>query len=409
MNRSTHLLLAIALLVTSMNFGMAGGVVSGGADSYLPTEAFFLSKTPDQKISLCYEVAPTFGITSQEVENSLRWAFETWDQYIESHDLHYALWMGWDPGIIGKLGNVRQRCLGDEDLRVFIGIEHPDVITYRQKFVNPYAFSAATGYGTSGGKWKKGLLWVAGDGEVEPARGIPSWTTPNAKYAFKMLLLHEVGHIFGNGHIGRTIMDQNTGFRIGEMTNPANPFPDFKRNPTIDAGVDLITNLNMPAEYFLVSDYFCDRAAQNCLMEPDSDGLKNIFKKLMGFRPKGSVKGGVWAQLKRSENPKRRIHGRPNEFSPDMIVDLILWDEPRSYKIKFKAITMIAQKFDTAPLFNGQHGNHYQHFGTSILGYLLLPNGAKKKVALNFNMNSRTSLTSVSGSDMGWGLYFSPL
>lgn len=365
-----------------------GGEVSGGADTFVVPEAFFRSSDPGKMILVCYEKAENFGVPDPVVVETLRWAFEKWDSYIEAKDLDYAVWGG-SPGIVGKVSDeIRKGCSGTEDLRVYLGVEHPDVTLLRPKFYNPYAFPAIV-ENASGTIWHKGLLWVSGLGGVKPELGIPDWTQglPSVAYgAFKYMVLHEVGHIFGNEHVSQTIMTARIGQWLEDWTRPGNSSGPTLSKLEIDQVENLIPNLNLEESFTLARAYGCETLPSGGESCPDFRALEKAFEKIFGKKPLGKLK----ATAKRLEKPGSRPHERPdwveNGTGP---IDLEFRDDQGVYKARISTRGKVGQKNSTGVLFNGQHGNHYTSFGTSLSGDLEVVGRPKIPVIVNFNMGDR--------------------
>lgn len=368
------------------------GEVSGGADSYTVAPAYFRSSDPNQKITLCYELSPKFGVPAGEIEADLRSAFSEWAAYIEAKDLHYAVWTG-SAGIVGKLGEVRSSCKGNEDLRVYFGVEHPDVTKFRPRFLNPYAFSAIT-ESSADGLWNKGLLWVAGPGVVDSNKGIPTWnknsTIPYG--ALKYVLIHEIGHIFGNGHVDWTVMTSRIGQWLEDWTNPTG----WSSGPThsdlkIDQGLELVPNVNLAQSFQLAKQYGCVpvNGVDTC---PDQNALAKAFERIFGHAPVGQVS----AVANRRENRGRKMHGRPDRADIGVgLVELVFTDNQGIRKATVTTTAKAAQKDESMPLFNGQHGNHYRSFGASFSGYIGGSAGQKISVLVNFNMGNPLTIVDL--------------
>lgn len=93
------------------------------------------------------------------------------------------------------------RCDGSEDLRFYFGVTSREVSQYLSTFSNPMAFAQRTQYESASG-WGKGFVWVT------QSVDIPLFSWALGEY-LKAVLLHEVGHILGNGHHEGTIMTKD--------------------------------------------------------------------------------------------------------------------------------------------------------------------------------------------------------
>ena len=132
---------------------------------------------------------------------------------------------------------------------------------------------------------------------MDPVSGTPTWTPPpgsSGEYrSFKYLLLHEVGHLFGNGHIDYTIMDSGIGPDLADWTNPKSPiyYEPPVRKLQIDQEIELVPNLHLAEEFKLGTAFGCSSLTPSapggtC---PDFHALAKTFARIFGHAPAGEV------------------------------------------------------------------------------------------------------------------------
>lgn len=375
------------------------GEVSGGTDQYVVDTAFYRSLDSHKQITVCAEIAKDFGVPAGDVESTLRWAFRQWTDYIEQKDLTYAQGQG-SAGIVGNLAPMKDHCTGGEDLRVYLGVQNPDVDHYRARYINPYAFTAMTSPDTYA-DWHQGLLWFAGTGTMNAQHTIPTWNLKSrVPYgAFKYAMLHEVGHIFGNGHVERTIMQAWTATKLKDWTNSAPGRDTFysedgpdEHDLSIDQGLELVPNLNLAGEYSLATGYGVRLI--NGVWTGDNDALAHAYERVFGEKPKGKLS----ATALREEKPNRVPHAKGyyvDGGTGDLVVTFRDGDETRTATIHTTA--KVAQKDESTPLFDGQYGNHFRTFGLSLIGELVSDNGQRFPVLVSYNMGVLLEVIDLQG------------
>jgi hypothetical protein len=388
-----------------------GGEVSGGADHVEIQPAFFLSNDSSRKINLCYEVAPDFGVPEEELQSVLKWSFSEWDSYLDKKGLrpsaeHMSDVAGYSIDIVGKLGEIHKGCAGGEDLRVFFGVNHPDVARFRPRYSNPFAFTAITEMGHEGKghehySWSKGILWVAAPGEVEPEKGIPTWTKTNPAVtdtspshpealpavpysALKYVLLHEVGHIFGTGHVEDTIMTSKIGENLNRATDPNWKWSAGAEYLRIDQDRELVPNLNLDAEYSFYNDYIFQE-------------FERVFERLFGVAPAGAV---TKVTAKRLGTPRWNSSGwspDPDHVGEGGTNDLQLAFSvgEEVHQVKLVTTSRVGLKKDSTPVFRGLNTTLYNSFGASFYGYIIASGDRKIRVIVNYNMNFRLEIREI--------------
>ena len=182
----------------------------------------------NSEIKYCLEVGPEFGSDINSVKRDIQKAFSTWKQYIQSkrineniennflENLKYGSYPdgGAPAGLVEKsklfrlatTSTLMSSCNGSENIKFYFGIEDELVTNLKKNYFNPTAFSFRNEYDSYSGKGK-GLIWLAKRGALGQHKGsYPDWSLPNRVLG---VLLHELGHFYGVGHIEGTIMQEN--------------------------------------------------------------------------------------------------------------------------------------------------------------------------------------------------------
>jgi hypothetical protein len=83
------------------------------------------------------------------------------------------------------------------------GTEDSQIQQEKTKYERPSAISFRQSFDSKSG-WGKGWIWFSMPSVVDPSQRFPNWTDDTV---FDSILLHEIGHVFGNPHVSGTIMD----------------------------------------------------------------------------------------------------------------------------------------------------------------------------------------------------------
>jgi hypothetical protein len=208
---------------------------------------------------------------------------------------------------------------------------------------------------------------------------LPPGTTGSQDWrALRYVVLHELGHVFGNDrHADGTAMSPRGGEILEVWTapvEPGQPGPFLPYGPPraleVDQERELVLNLGIAADYSAWTDqWFC------------SDSTS------------------AYAPCPAGE--------RPDSWEPGQSSLRLVFTDSRgaSREVAITTIARIDQKTDTPPLFNGQHGNKYRSFGASFLGTAQAPSGKTMAVAVNYNTRARLTIVDLSGSEPGLSLF----
>lgn len=207
-------------------------VGNGGED--LPDDfggAWFLGP---QEIRYCYEIGPGFGVSRESIEATLETAFRQWRAYLVQKRVNDPLlWpererlpensrLVFNSRLVGD-------CRKDADLVFYLGVDNERVRAQRENHVRPLSFAAKSPPADRAGPG--GFVWVAPPGSHSPR--FPDWSQEGHLLS---IVLHELGHVLGCGHVEGTVMNANPGKilrdSLGERSASPGSFPrtiDWKR------------------------------------------------------------------------------------------------------------------------------------------------------------------------------------
>ncbi len=345
----TRLLLGLSASVFFSTVAYSGSRSSGGADAAFPDSgaAWFLESTDNtpRDVSVCFEGDLTaYGDGPQA---SLNEAFHAWQQYIMQRAGRRLRPQGFLPAF--GLNFLSGPC-DNADLTIKLGGESEEINRIRGHFERPISFAYRQSYDLEKG-WGKGFIWIADPSAIDPA------VHPDLKRKgiLRILLKHEVGHIFGIAHIENTIMDD----QIVRSLKGSESDPWFL--DSIDWGRQVL---------------ICDGCEDRSHFQP----TKAAFQKLVGRDPEGSFVGHLKSTLsgahililddKREgveEFPFARPNGRDSYFRA---ADGIL----KSVRSTDGQIDILSHPFS----------------GQVIYGYFRLKDGREQVASMEFNSWSLT-------------------
>ncbi|MCX6123501.1 MAG: hypothetical protein NTV34_01935, partial [Proteobacteria bacterium] len=215
------LLTTLFLFATATNASTAG---HGGGDNKTRPDHFmwFVGDDQGKDVTYCVTVGENPSKLSRlnareksaRIQKSIETAITAWKDYRSVRPPQNARWlMNLTPRYVG---NCRAQ---NADLTVLMGsiVEGPipeelfgPERIYRKEYQNPAAYARLKSYDFKKG-WGQGVIWlhdgdpfqyISADGKIAEL----DFQTDGVVEA---LIMHEMGHVFGNGHISGTIMDEN--------------------------------------------------------------------------------------------------------------------------------------------------------------------------------------------------------
>lgn len=212
----------------SKNLKSEGHEQGNGVDNlpYDYSDAWF---SGDVTVNYCVEIANDFGLPEKTVLDNVQSAFKKWKDYIGSNKINEQMLRNalssLEPNEQDKAKdlvaftktNLLQSCDGHEDVKFYFGTEDKAVSEAKKAHVDPTAFAQNIFRDVYTGKGK-GFVWIAKQASLTKdwmKEAYPDWSLPNALLG---ILTHEIGHIYGIGHIEGTIMDPVLGIFLRKNT-----------------------------------------------------------------------------------------------------------------------------------------------------------------------------------------------
>jgi hypothetical protein len=200
------MIFALTLLLTPALFAGGGSEVGNGTDNPSRDSGAAWFTNPSRTIHYCYEVAPEFGATSpQSLERAIQFAFTTWKEYINERGVQLSLAKDAAGRQLAIEATPLLSCDGSEDLKFMFGTKNAASEAERNRLEHPTAFALKASYDGKKG-WGRGSIWLENSGQIAPSQGFPNWKN---EAVLQCILLHELGHVFGVGHVRHTIMDES--------------------------------------------------------------------------------------------------------------------------------------------------------------------------------------------------------
>ncbi len=183
-----------------------GGVDVGNGVDNVPainhSAWFHVPKGTQKMITYCKIIGEDFGLAENDLDSAIQWAFLTWENYANGDQI--GSWLQ-DRNFIFKTISLPS-CDGSEDIRFYFGANDSKVDRAKVAFYKPTAFIEKESLDP---EWSKGFVWIASPKELpENDNHEKNWNTPFGVVSLRAVLLHELGHIYGNLHVPGTIMDE---------------------------------------------------------------------------------------------------------------------------------------------------------------------------------------------------------
>jgi hypothetical protein len=261
---------------SSMNSSLDGQDRGNGTDYITVDQKSAWFADSRRVFNYCIESAPDFGVPTADVATLVNSVIGEWAEYskrlLSTPDISFK-------------GHFQPSCTSSTDLKIYLGVKNAETAPYSQSG-KLLGVAVRTGYDSHLG-WGRGFIWLAKHGSLPPDplnlpndTVIPNWRAPLTLHA---ILLHEFGHIFGNGHIPDTIMAANLSDSI-----IAHDRPEYA---TKLAGIDGLNKLADLPPYdgqLGLSPSINPLFAQTCLGDISSN-----FELLTGKPPVGKVRAKI--------------------------------------------------------------------------------------------------------------------
>jgi hypothetical protein len=170
--------------------------VGNGVPDYEEAIAWFTGK---DAAKYCVEVAGDSGVDPVIAQETVEWAFMKWSEYITRKRINDR---GWNFLPIATSYQRVDKCDDSIRLKIYFGVENDEVkkfLPYRKSSLG-WAVLTDINFTT---QLHRGFVWISPHGSIAPNDPYPDWKDPKN---LRAIVLHELGHVFGNGHIPGTIM-----------------------------------------------------------------------------------------------------------------------------------------------------------------------------------------------------------
>lgn len=320
---------------------LQGAESSGGTDNLNPAHgaAWFLGA--HNTIKYCYSVAEGFGVDGLDLEQSIEAAFRKWGDYIIKKQVSWG-------GVTFATKLKLQRCDGTEDLKFYFGTQDNKTRVAVKALGYPVAFAAMTSFDFHR-NWGKGYVWISAHGSL--GNGYPDWKLADSRDS---VLLHEIGHIFGCGHVNGTVMSfdlagvlsQGRGITSIDYSRELSHCTDCR---TTYAAAPRIGSIEVVEKGF------------------GENYLPQAFERLIGQPPSGQVTATFTAE--KTE------------------LDLTLGDSFGSHTFRIERTQLLSSMKDSVLLFKSSRGLVRLFTGYTFLGILQDVFGNATQVTYSLNMN----------------------
>ena len=208
MNPIFEFLAALGIIFSPSGLDARGGVDIGNGGDRLPAHydtGWFIGS--ERTIEICIDSADNFPISKELIANSISQSFAKWIDYIEEKGVYqksfiYESEEDTETASALKFASkikIALLCRGTEDLTFYFGRTNTEIERNLRRYTDPISFVARQSYNLRTG-WGKGFVWINATGF-----GGQPWLSTEQ---LDPILLHEIGHIFGVGHIPETIMSE---------------------------------------------------------------------------------------------------------------------------------------------------------------------------------------------------------
>ncbi|MGZ3711030.1 MAG: hypothetical protein ACXVBE_04705, partial [Bdellovibrionota bacterium] len=192
-------------------------------DGHGESQAWFLITKESKSLRISYCVNAKSPSEKEEIEQLVEKSITEWDFFYilvlstAQDSLHWSTPDGFKMRFLTTL---HATCRGDEDLTVYYGVEDARVKSVKDSYDSPLGFAHLENYNEMTGDGR-GFIWISDAPEVR--------MHPNHR---KALMYHEMGHVFGNGHVEGTVMEEDIAGTITRAYKSGKPFdPKQRRSP----------------------------------------------------------------------------------------------------------------------------------------------------------------------------------
>ncbi|MGZ3790195.1 MAG: hypothetical protein ACXVLQ_16805, partial [Bacteriovorax sp.] len=263
--------------------GSGNGWVSSGGDNHPETAAWF---TSSDKIRACIQRADDYPKSELELQLMIQKASSIWKNYYFNKVVPSNSQRKAHP----QFDFVFSTCSTETEVTFYFAVENADVLSEMKKYYDPVAFATLQKYDYETGRGK-GFVWFTDLSALDPLLNVE---------ATQGLILHEIGHIYGNSHVSGTIMDE----KIAEVI----AFTGAQGGYPVDDPVIMNMMNSIDWKRPLYFDYqtlwnYQGHVPFDQLNQSISSKQKEILKSLFGREVRGPVTAqfsnvGPWLNLK---------------------------------------------------------------------------------------------------------------
>ena len=312
----------ILLLLLTWNSSFAGHETGNALPDYDLNIARAWPKSI-RPFNYCLKYNSRFGVNKDLVTETIDKAFKTWIEYIKKREVHTNL--------LGTNIHYLDSCDGNEHLTFYVGVKNDFVSNYKAS----KDMSIAHAYKTEmePNKHHKGFIWIANQNEVDASENFPDWHKKDHLFT---TILHELGHVYGNGHHSGTVMDEKMSAFL------------VKDKQRYLGKIDINRFLVIPTSREIFSGELGAKSSNvDWLLE------RYIFKMLMGREPIGKVHSKI-----------EILYMRPNSLTVSDSIDSFKFE--LSYEAAGReCIGNGNRKFEVS-----ERGHHYGGSCDYIIGFL---------------------------------------
>ena len=358
------LIFGMIISLSLQSFSREGGYSGGGGDHrHMGSDSAWFLGT--QEIQYCIQRSPKFVKSEAEINSNFISAVQTWKKYIQDRKVHSDVSQEIQLNLNYRFtGN----CQGTEDLRLIFGIETAEVQKAKKQFQNPYSFAIRESYDVKN-KMGKGFIWFDNEGALFPLAGdvgFPNWSKP---YTLHGMMLHELGHVLGIGHVDGTIMSQNMISTLQFMDRTDSE--DQKIGKTLLTHIDhkniLYFNL-MSSSQIVVDGRFTYR-------KDDLQKSSELFKLFVDREPVGKVK------LKFLIETPIRFQIADDKGSYDFVI-------PSHMKMRHEFV--ISDSLFKTYFLSENSASAYQYSSVGISGIVFVTSRSGQILTLQYSINSNS-------------------
>lgn len=166
---------------------------SGGEDTPISNGSAWFTLGGEAFTVICVERAKDFSISEEEFKKTFKEVLETWRNYY----YHKRPFLNPKTATISTFITPMFGCDDKFPFKIYLGLETPEITTAKKKFHKLYGLTISKNpdFGDRGPQ--EGYMWLA-----DPKIAYPK----SHNRSFYAMLLHEMGHVFGNDHAADTIM-----------------------------------------------------------------------------------------------------------------------------------------------------------------------------------------------------------